>query len=422
MKKPNNFWRNFLWENSRWLLASLLLAFGLWVLAVFQTDPVERRTYSRLVPIEFMLDNEMLITEGQVNEGALVTIRAPRAVWESLRLDQIEIQADLRGRSAGLQRVDLRGALSNGLRGEVVDISPRWIEVTLEALVSRRLPIIPLVVQEPPIGFTYPAPTCSLSEVTATGPASALENAGAVARLNLQDLRNPTTLTVALEPSNSLGRPRSSITLETTQVECTVTITPIDGVSELSVVPIVEGFPPSGYIYEGFDFTPRTVIVTGNPSAISSMNGIVNTEAINLRDATGDFEHTANVILPNGVRLLPETQTIAVTIQIGTIQGNRQFADIPIQVEGLRSELTVRLSVETVTVFAVGPRPLLETLTANDLRVVVDLADNQVGTYQEPAIASIVLAESAQEVQLTVQPPEIGLTIAPLDPLPTQEP
>lgn len=416
MKKPNSFWQAFLWENSRWMVASLLMAFGLWVIAVFQTDPVERRTYARLVPVDYILDENMLMTSGQVNDGVLVTIRAPQSVWDALRTDQIIVEADLRGMVAGQQRVQLHGELSEGLRGEVVDLSPRWIDVTLEELISKRLPVIPLVVEEPPSGFTYPSPTCSLSEVTARGTVSALENAGAVARLDLQELRSPATLTVALEPSNTLGRPRSSITLETTQVECTINVTPIDGVSELNVVPLVEGFPPSGYIYEGFDFTPRTVIVTGSPTAISRMNGIVNTEAINLRNATGDFEQTVSLVLPTGVRLLPTTQNITVTLQIGTIQGNRQFADIPIQIEGLRSDLTVNLSVATVTVFAVGPRPILEALTANDLRVVVNLEDNQVGTFQEPAQATIISQDLAQSVQLTVQPPEIGLTISPFSP------
>jgi YbbR domain-containing protein len=403
------------------MIASLVLAFGLWVIAVLQSDPIQQRDFPRLLEVKYLLDQDVVITSSNSNQTALVTIRAPASEWDSLRSNDIEVIADLRGKPSGTYEIQLEGQLDEGIRGEIIEITPDEIDVSIEQLISRRIPVRVVVVQPPPSGYAYPPPTCSLSEVTARGPANSLENASVLARLDLSEERNPVTLMVSLQPTSDTGRVLDDVVLETPEVECRVEIAQREGVSELSVVPVVEGFPPAGYIYQGFDFTPKTVTVSGQPDAIRQLNGVVNTAPINLADATSDFERSVALILPPDVRLLPETQTIRVTVYIGTIQGSRQYEGIPVQVEKLHPTLEVELLPDHVTVFAVGPQPLLEALAAEDLQVVVDLsAVQQPGSYQISAQALVILGENQDELQLTVQPPDISVTAIEL--IPEQEP
>lgn len=419
MKRKENYWLNFLLDNFRWMIASLLMAFGLWVIAVLRSDPIQQGEFPRRIPIQYLQDETMVITSTLPTEGALVTLRAPRSVWATLREDQIKITADLRGRAAGTQFVELEGRLAEPLRGKIISISPDELEITLEELASRRIPIRTIVTQEPPSGYSYPPPVCSLAEVTARGPAEKLQNAQALGRLNLSEERSPITVTVSLLAVNEDLRAINGVTLDPSQVECRVEIAQREGVSELSVIPKVTGFPPDGYIYEGFEFEPQTVTVTGQQSTIRALNGVVETEPISLTGATSNFERTVSVVLPAGVRLLPESQAITVRVTIGTIPASRQFESVPVQVENLGTGLSVKLLPDTVTVFVVGPQPTVETIKREDLRIVVNLSGLGVGTYQKMVAASLNVADLNTNTQVTVQPNDISVTISELDAEPT---
>jgi len=300
------------------------------------------------------------------------------------------------------------------------------VRVTLTQYASQRIPIEVVVSQEPPTGYAYPSPTCSLTEVTASGIARRLNGLRAVARLNLAEDRNPVTRDITLVALDSNGRTVSDVTLNPALVTCQVDISQREGVSELSVVPVVQGFPPTGYIYEGFELNPRTVIVTGRQSAIRNLNGVIYTEPISLSGATSTFTPIVDVELPDGVRLSSDTQPITVTINIGTVRGNRQYDAIPVIIEGLPSGYVAEVRPNVVTVFVVGPQPLLQALTNDALRVSVDVEGLAPGSYSLPATASIIVesltASLTPDTTLTVQPAELNITLTNLAVTPTAPP
>ena len=412
MNRPDSFrGSGFVKDNLQWMIASLALAFGLWIIAVLQTDPVQEREFLLQQPVEYQYDADMLITTEETGNPN-VTIRAPRSVLDSLRSEQISVFVDLHGRVSGDYEIDLQARLDEGIRGEVVRIDPPEVDVVIEQVASRRIPIRISITQEPPSGYSYPPPTCTLSEVTARGPAASLDGLTAVARLNLTEERNPVTISTNLLSIDSEGSFVSGVVLEPHQVDCDVEISQREGVTELSVVPEVQGFPPAGYIYEGYEFEPRTVIVTGSTTTIRELNGVVSTEAIDLTGATSNFERTVSVELPEGVRLLPVTQTINVSITIGTVPGSRQYEGVTVEVEALNPGLEVELLPNIVTVLVVGPQPILEQLNRNNLRVVVNLKDFVPGTYQVTATASIIVEDLRANTTVTVQPSDITATIS----------
>ncbi|MFP4322607.1 MAG: YbbR-like domain-containing protein [Anaerolineales bacterium] len=429
-RRDDNIWVSFLLDNFQWFIVSLLLAFGIWIIAVLQTDPIQQRNYANLIDVDFRTSDEIILADYTPDDGVLVTIRAPRSVWDELRPDQIKVVADLRNVEPGTRSVPLEARLEDDLRGTVVEVVPDEIEVVLQALVTQRIPVAVNVVSEPPSGYSYPAPTCSLVEVTARGPAEQLTDAVATANLNLAEQRNPVTLNVTLVPVNEAGRMLSDVALEPNRIECDVQISQREGVSELSVVPTIRGFPPEGYIYRGYEFSPQTVIVTGRPLAIRGLNGVVPTEPVNITGSISNFEQTVVPVLPEGVRLLPPNQDITVEILIDTIPGSRQYDDIPLQIEGLAPNLQAEIRPPQVTVFAVGPQPLLQDLTRDLLRVTVNASDLSAGTYQREARAGLATeALDANQLTLTVQPSEVSITlvnlntevptVVPTDPPPT---
>ena len=415
MKGQRSAWQRFLLDNVQWMLASVILAFGLWIIAILQTDPVGQDEFSVQQGIEILRDENMIVTSDIAGATTFVTLRAPESVLEPLnilRADQISVVADLRGLEAGTHPIELEANLANGLRGQVVSIRPAELDITLEELDTELISVEVVVAEEPPSGYSFPPPSCDPAEVTASGPATELRNATARGFLDLSEQRNPVTLPVDLEPVDSRGEPLDNVELDRDFVECAVEITQREGVSELSVVPEdFIGALPEGYIVEGFTFEPNTVVVTGPGSVIRQMNGVVRTEAIDISDATGDIERTVSVILPEGVQLLPNTQTINVTISIGTIPGSRQIGEVPIQLQGLRAGLEAEILPDVVTVLAVGPQPVLQELAAEDFRVVIDLTDLEAGSYQRVPTATIITEDRGDGVSLTLQPAEVSVTL-----------
>jgi YbbR domain-containing protein len=418
VKRRNSAWQRFLLDNVQWMLTSVVLAFGLWIIAALQTDPVRQEEFPVQATIEILRDDNMIVTSDVAGTTTFVTLRGPDSVLDSivtLRPDQIRLVADMRGLEADSYPIELEADLANGLRGQVVSIRPAELNLRLEELDSARISVQVEIAEEPPSGYSYPPPTCNLSEVTASGPATVLSSARARVRLDLSEERNPVTLVEDLEAVDARNDILRNVVLEPATVECQVEIAQREGVSELSVVPEVTGVPPEGYIYQGFTFEPNTVVVTGQGSTIRQLNGVVRTEAINIRDATGNIERTVSVILPEGVRLLPTTQTINVTISIGTIPGSRQIGDVPIQLQGLRAGLEAVILPDVVTVLAVGPQPILQELAADDFRVVIDLSELGAGSYQRIPSATIIAEYQEAGISLTLQPSEVSVTLTPLD-------
>jgi len=406
----------FLRANLQWIAASLTLAFGIWLVAVGQSDPIVQGNYSTRLSINYIVPDDVVLVNNPTTEGAIITLRAPESDFNSIRPDQIVIEANLNDLDMGVQSVELRAQLDDSIRGEVIDIIPNRVEVVLEESASQRLPIQVVVTDEPAEVYTYPTPTCDVTEVTATGPASSLANANVEVRLDLSDTRNPVTLTERLFTVNANGTIMSDIMLERTEITCSVEVTQREGFFILSVVPVTEGTPPEGYIYQGADPPiPSTITVTGNSAIIRNMQGIANTIPIDVSAATSSFEVVVSIDLPTGVQLSPPTQSILVPIKIGTLPGTEEFANLPIQIEGLSSNLDAELLPANVTVLIVAPQPVLDQLTIDDLVVVLDVSELESGSYQISPQASILISELNEQAEITVQPPEISVTLTPIE-------
>ncbi|PJF26485.1 MAG: hypothetical protein CUN52_15765, partial [Phototrophicales bacterium] len=91
--------KNTFMNNLLWFLASLALAFFIWMTSTAQSDPIVERRYTQ-VPILVELDSGMLLIE-QVTRNAQVTIRSSQSITNVLLREDITVRADLRGLPPG---------------------------------------------------------------------------------------------------------------------------------------------------------------------------------------------------------------------------------------------------------------------------------------------------------------------------------
>lgn len=155
-------------------LVALVIALILWFVLSFE----RRETRSeRLVQasITYMRGDEMVILDPR--QTVDVTLSGPRESINRVNPFDVSVQVDLRQAEPGTHEVNLSSenvSLPQGLR--VDRLQPSSVEVTVDRLVRRELPVEPDVRGEPAAGATRGEVEVVPPVVTVTGPQSQLEN------------------------------------------------------------------------------------------------------------------------------------------------------------------------------------------------------------------------------------------------------
>src|SRR5512145_2794560 len=127
-------------ENVMWFGGSLTLAFLIWVVASFQSDPILEQRFAERLPIQMTPDSGLLLTSPSLAERQTsLVIRAPRSVLDLLTAEEIEVWADLSGLGPGEHTVELQASLARQ-PARVANMSPRLMRVMLEEAAQRLVP------------------------------------------------------------------------------------------------------------------------------------------------------------------------------------------------------------------------------------------------------------------------------------------
>lgn len=382
----------FFLDNLGWLLSSLAVAVVIWYAAVSAQNPVEQRRFPARLPIQLLKDDTLLVVNNPA-DTALVTVRAPRSVWDVLEAEDLTVSADLTKLAPGTHKVALRGSLSSSRQGIVTDVQPSEITVELARRFEQLVNIDVIRTAEPPPGLTS-SYTLSDKEARIVGPENKVKQVvGAQARISLQDQRTGFSRTVPVIPVDANNKEVLGVTVTPAEVTVTMDIQPRPDVTELSVVARLTGELPPGYLRRSYTWEPKTVGVRGDRTTIESMNGLIPTEPIDLTGKTQTFTQGVKLALPPGVTLV-ETVDISVTVEIEPILGSREFDNIPVQPQGLdTADYTITIQPDRVNVIVNGPQPVLDTLTSSDISVIAPLSGYSAGKNPVTLQASVARPE-----------------------------
>jgi YbbR domain-containing protein len=140
---------------------------------------------------------------------------------------------------------------------------------------------------------------------------------------------------------------------------------------------------------------------------VSTLPGVVETQPIDLQNASDDITTRLDLNLPVGVSVVGE-QTVLVQASISPIESSLTLSNEIVQVVGLPTGLTAQVLPATVDVIVSGPLPLLDTLTRQDIRVTVDLTGLTAGTHQLVPKVEILIADVQVE---SILPGTIEVTL-----------
>lgn len=412
----------------RWFLrdlGTLLLAFALamvvWISAVTSSDPNVERV--RTVPLEVVgLDPNMLVV-GNPPSQVRVTLRAPTSVSDSLSNAENAVTAwvDASGLEAGSHDLEVQTQVDKAYWPvRKVQVSPEIVTLGLEPLVSRTYPVNLEISGDPAVGYQKGVPERDPSFVTVSGAAPLVDSIEEVrASLDISDASETIRANLPLLALDKTGEPVSGVVISPEEVGVTQPIYLQGGYRNVIVRVVTTGQPADGYKLTNITVSPLNVVVfSADPQLVNDLPGYVETQPVDLTGAEDDLDTFVALNLPEGVSVVGD-QTVVVQVSIAALEGSLTMT-LPVIPIGLLPANAAVISPESVDVLLSGPLSILDRMNPGDIRVVVDLKDLELGTYQlEPQVD--VLPDRVQVETILPTTVEVTIIIAPT-PTPTGMP
>ncbi len=408
-------------SNLSTLILALILAVVVWISAVTAANPnIEQ---SRSVPLNVVgLDPDMLVV-GSIPTQVRVNLEAPSSVMDSMITSENAVQAwvDVTGLEPGTHDLEVQVQVNPAFRPvRRTSVIPEIVSITLESLLSRTFPIDLEVIGEPAVGYQKGGLSSEPSSAIVAGPASLVTQIEEVrASIDISGFSETIQRDVALVAVDPNGEPVSGVTITPTDVSINQPIFLQGGYRNVIVRVVTTGQPANGYKLTNITVSPLNVVVfSSDPQLVNDLPGYVETEPVDITDAVDDIDTYVAINLPEGVTMVGD-QFILVQVSIAAIEGSLTIS-LPVIPIGLLPIQAAVISPDSVDVILSGPIPVLDTLSPDDIRVLVDVTDLELGNYQlEPSVDVIpdrIIVESVLPSSVSVE-----IIIAPT-PTPTGTP
>lgn len=401
-------------KNLPTLLSAILLAVAVWVLAVTNTDPVEKRLFDRPVPLEVIGQDPSLVITTELPEQVSITLSAPASTWDSALNSSNVVRAlvDLTGLDFGTYEIPVRIQI-NARPVKVESLTPDVVTLTMEKLFSKSFTIRLIQSSGPAVGYEAGSPELSASDATVNGPASLVEKVAEVrATLDISLSKDTIDRDVVLSAWDENGQRVAGVTISPEKIHILQEITQRGGYKNVSVKVVTAGQIASGYRLSNISPNPPIVTVFSTDiELINTMPGFIETQPLNLTNADKDLEVALPLNLPPGVIVVGES-TIKVTVSISPMESSITLKGLPIEIIGVSPAYQTMLSPDRMDVILSGPLPELNALKASDVRILLDLTNKAPGIYQivpqvqvgNPGILVESILPTTIEVEIRISP------------------
>lgn len=393
-------------ENAGLAVLSVVLAFGLWI---FVTD-TENPTRTGTLPFDLRVEPVNPSSDvALANELQMVRVRVEVAddVWDSLTPDDFKVTVNLEGLAPGNYSLPVRVeplTRRGGLR--VLGVIPGEIEVRLEPLFGKSVPVVVELEGSPPGDYEVGTARTETEAVLVTGPQERVNLVSrAVARLDLTGRTESISQAVRLEPRDDRGFLVEGVTLEPNFTEVFVPIQQTRYSRVLVVSPVVRGAPAEGYNVTDVRVEPVSVTVFG-PREFIQQAVSIRTLPVDITNATDDVVKSVSLELPAGTSVSGGA-TVTVTVRVEPALGEVTLT-LALRVRGLGEGLEIVGSLPEVEVVLGGELPTLQRLDPTDVQAVLDLFGLEAGTHRVPVDIVVpggvtVAALSPQEVEVVLE-------------------
>jgi YbbR domain-containing protein len=254
-------------------------------------------------------------------------------------------------------------------RVQILDFDPQVIQVQLDPLVSKSVPVV-VDTGEVPSGLHPQAPVLSDSTVAVSGPDSVVRLAtAAVARVVIQPAGLDIDQQVSLVAVDALNNVLSPVKIDPESVRVQIQVGS-QQTRTLPVVPNLTGSPNSGFQVSSVTVDPVAVTVAGDTADLNAISQ-VSTIPIDLTGATTSLTRQVGLALPAGITAVG-SPTVTVSVQLIATSASRTFS-AGIVLSGARDDRIYSLSVDQVLVTLGGTPAALAEVDGQTFAVSLDV-------------------------------------------------
>ena len=400
-------------SNIRTFLLAFVLGFSVWLSAVTGADPDEVAVFPNPVPLEVIGQDPSLILTSDIPSTIKVTLRAPRSKWEQLTTQENSVTStlDISGLSAG-EHTQTVQVLISVRPVQIVLKTPETVTFTLEPLKTQPLPVDIELTGQPAVGFQAGDPIIEPTQIAISGPESIVRQAArARVVVNLDDARESIDAAFDIQVVDDKNTVLNGVTINPESAQVRIPLSPQSGYRDLAVKVLMRGQVASGYRLENITvFPPVITVFAPDPELVNALPAVVDTQPLDIQDAKANISTRLALTLPENITIVG-TKTVEVQVDITPIQTSLTL-HLPINLIGLPDGFAAQISPEIVDVIISGPVPVLDALTAQDIKVTVDVTGLDLGTHQlEPKVE--VFVENVLEGSILPSTVEVVLSVRP---------
>jgi YbbR domain-containing protein len=297
-------------------ILALVLAGSLWVFVTDRENPDISGRVPGTIPIEVVNTPEDQAVVSLSAEAVTVQVRASESTFDDLDAADFRATVDLSAVEGESARVEVRVEAPES-RIEVVEVSPAEVDVALEPVTSKAVPIEVEIVGTPPVGFDVGEIDVQPQEAVVTGPGSLVDLVVvAEAQADLTGASANFEQTILLEAQGGGGGKIEGVTLEPEAAVVRAELVQVVFSQVFVVVPDVTGTVADGFRVSAIAVEPQFVTVTGNREVFRSLDPTqgLSTEPVIVDGASADVVRPVALILPDDATASQPTVTVRITV------------------------------------------------------------------------------------------------------------
>ena len=186
-------------------------------------------------------------------------------------------------------------------------VSPAEIDLRLENILSKEVPVELRQTGSLPIGYEAGTPVLSQETALVIGPESQVQKVEhVVASIDLSSVITSISRQVDLKAIDARGVIVNGINLSPTQVNVEIPITQLGGYRNVFVKIVTTGQIAQGFYLTGILADPPTItIYSTDPELAANMPAFIETKPLNLNGAVEGFQKDVSLNLPEGIGVVP---------------------------------------------------------------------------------------------------------------------
>ncbi|MFV2063932.1 MAG: YbbR-like domain-containing protein [Chloroflexota bacterium] len=368
------------------------------------------RSWSGPVPIEVLnapVGGSLLELPGVVDE---IRYRAPQEISSQLTVGSFRASIDLSAIEPRLGAEPVPVAVDVfpvDPRVRVVDHSPRSVNVRLDQVLTRGMPVIidPGAIPE---GIELGPVISEPNSITVRGASSRIQSVRTVeGRVPIDASGINIDQDVAMEAFDELGALVPGVEIEPASVRVTIDVARQLAYATLPVLAELRGEPARGRRVDNVSVVPATITVSGEDPSVRQLESI-STEPVDISGLDIELVVEVPLVLPEEVTTAADsTATVFVTF---TVDDGSRTLELGTALVGASADLTYRVEDPAVSVTVAGPLTLLDELVVGELIVEVPVASLEVGDHAVPPLVQLprgleIVRTIPETVRVTVGQP-----------------